>query len=104
MSAFDRLLQSVIEAPDHDAPRMACADWFAHNGDPVRADFIRIQCSLDKLRPDDPLRPALQRQERELLDEHGWEWAEPFGQQIREWSYRRGFIEQVTMSLEASAD
>lgn len=69
MSKLDQLLQSVIHAPDDDSPRLACADWPKRNGDSARADFIRIQCRLDKMPADDASRPALQREEKQLIEE-----------------------------------
>ena len=40
-------LQSIIAAPDDDAPRLVYADWLEeHGGEPERAEFIRVQCEL----------------------------------------------------------
>src|SRR5262249_34905741 len=32
--------------PDDDTPRLVLADWLEENGEPERAEFIRIQCQL----------------------------------------------------------
>ena len=39
-------IHSIREAPDDDAPRLVYADWLEDNGDPQRAEFIRVQCEL----------------------------------------------------------
>ncbi len=98
------LLQAVIDRPDDNAPRLVYADFLDKNGDRERAEFIRVQCGLAKMPPQAPKRPTLQAREKELLQEHGWDWAEEFGTKIREWVYRRGFIERVEMCLETSAE
>src|SRR5262245_6067687 len=36
-------LRAICQAPDDDAPRLVFADWLDENGDPGRAEFIRLQ-------------------------------------------------------------
>ncbi len=45
------LLRSILAAPDDDAPRLVYADWLDENGEPERAEFIRVQCELARLGP-----------------------------------------------------
>ncbi len=104
MRTGDAFLEAVIAAPDDDAPRLLYADWLEEHDDPDRAEFIRVQCSLDRTPADDPRRQALRRREQELLGQYGWRWAEELGPGVSEWVYRRGFVERVTMGLETSAD
>lgn len=47
---FESLLATVIAHPDDDAPRLVMADWLDENGDGARAEFIRVQCELERLR------------------------------------------------------
>lgn len=42
----DSLLRTIIDNPEDDAPRLVCADWLEENGEPERAEFIRVQCEL----------------------------------------------------------
>jgi uncharacterized protein (TIGR02996 family) len=98
------LLRAVMDSPDDDTPRLEYAAWLERRGGPARGEFIRAQCALDAIPADDPRRPPLQARETELLEQYGWTWAEEFGTEITEWSFRRGFIERVAMSLERSAD
>jgi uncharacterized protein (TIGR02996 family) len=39
-------LAAIIASPDDDLPRLVYADWLDENGDPARAEFIRVQCEL----------------------------------------------------------
>src|SRR5262245_51895026 len=104
MATLDALLQAIIDAPDADAPRLAYADAVSRGGDAARAEFIRVQCTLDKLPAQAPERQALAAREQELLEQHGWDWAEEIGPRISEWVFRRGFIERVEMCLESSTE
>ncbi|MCC7423651.1 MAG: TIGR02996 domain-containing protein [Planctomycetaceae bacterium] len=100
----ESLLHDVIESPDDDAPRLAYADFLKRNGEKERAEFIRVQCTLAEIKPDDARRSELESREKELLDEFGWDWAEEFGLKIYEWVFRRGFIERIETWLERPAD
>ncbi len=97
MSLHEAFLRSIIEAPDDDTPRLAYSDWLEENGEPDRAEFIRVQCRLVALDVDDPRRRELQRREYELLADHWGEWAGPLVGRVRRWQFRRGFVEQVKM-------
>jgi uncharacterized protein (TIGR02996 family) len=98
MNLEEAFLREVIEHPDDDGPRLVYADWLEENGDPARAEFIRVQCQLARLPEDDPRRPALQKRERALLARHRKEWFKPFrGLDLAEWQWQRGFIERVEM-------
>ena len=100
MQQNEKLLRAVIAAPDDDGPRLVYADWFDEQGQPERAEFIRVQCYLDRLPGDETRRKDLQTREAELLGRFGWAWAEEFGTEISEWQFHRGFIERVEMGLE----
>ena len=113
MDNRDALLQAIIHAPDDDAPRLAYADAAERSGDRDRAEFIRVQCTLDRSPPDSAERTALASREKDLLAQHGWEWAEEFGKppgetygrpKVHEWVYRRGFIERVEMYLGGTSE
>ena len=48
MTTENALLAAVLAAPDDDLPRLVYADWLEENGQPERAEFIRVQCDLAK--------------------------------------------------------
>src|SRR5947209_2333045 len=77
----EAFLQAIIEAPEDDAPRLVYADWLEDNGDPHRAEFIRVQVELarPRLLGGSKLRRELQKREKTLFDEHGQGWREAVG-------------------------
>ena len=68
-------LEAIAREPDEDLHRLGYADWLTENGDPNRAELIRIQCGLergvdwqtDKKATADRLK-ELQGRERELIE------------------------------------
>ena len=72
----EAFLQAILEQPDDDTPRLIYADWLEEQGDP-RGEFIRIQCALAGLPPDDARRPELGAREAALLESHREAWLEP---------------------------
>lgn len=44
------LVRAVCAAPQDDSPRLVYADWLDDNGQPERAEFIRVQCELARAR------------------------------------------------------
>ena len=54
-TTLNSLLQACKDSPQDDAPRLILSDWLEENGDPERAEFIRLQLrqdSNDNWRPD----------------------------------------------------
>src|SRR5215211_3608080 len=96
MSNRDALFQAILAAPDDDAPRLVYADWLDENGDPDRAEFIRVQCRQARLPFYDPGYPHLVRRADELLVRYRRAWRIPDLNARQE--FRRGFVE--TLALE----
>lgn len=48
----------VIENPAADGPRLVYADFLEERGETDRAEFIRVQCELEHLKPDRLLLPV----------------------------------------------
>ena len=99
MSDGEALLRAILDHPDDDAPRLVYADWLDENGQPERAEFIRVQVQLARLPADHPDRPRLARTERRLLRIHHRIWSKwlPWWAKARE--FRRGFVEVAQCSL-----
>src|SRR5436190_2117186 len=74
MTTHEGFLRDICENADDDTPRLVYADWIEENGDPERAEFIRVQCRLAKMAKRDPERSALARREAALLAAHRDEW------------------------------
>ncbi len=95
-------LAAIVAAPEDDTPRLVFADWLDERGrddDAARAALIRAQCRLEHLPPGRE-RAALEKQARAVLRAHAKRWAAPLSQ-LRlgeKWTYRRGFLDGVTMS------
>ena len=50
----EAFLTAIRETPEDDTPRLIFADWLKENGDTERAEFIRLECRIRALPPDDP--------------------------------------------------
>lgn len=109
MTPHDAFLESIIAAPDDDAPRLIYADWLEENGEPERAEFIRVQCAIAKDRicrvaptpcercEDCKRWHHLSRREKELLNENGYfldRIQAPWPDVLR--FFKRGFVESVS--------
>ena len=66
-------LAAIHADPDSDLPRLVFARWLEEQGDPS-GKFIRIQCQLAHMEPDDRARDELERQQEELLIRHREDW------------------------------
>ena len=63
------LLQTILENPTANEPRLVYADWLEENGneaDLVRAEFIRVQLEQETLPSDDPRQIELAKREKQL--------------------------------------
>jgi uncharacterized protein (TIGR02996 family) len=92
-------LEDVIAHPDDDAPRLVFSDWLEDHGNEPRAEFIRLQCRLERVPENHRDRPGLLRRQGELLKQYGRTWAEPLHGIVDEWAFRRGFIECIAVQL-----
>ena len=98
-------LQAIIANPADDAVRLIFADWLDDNGEPERAEFIRVQLRLAELRPlsayfftGEPEREEfdrLERRERELLPRQPYP---SFPIRLMP-TWRRGFVAEINCQL-----
>jgi uncharacterized protein (TIGR02996 family) len=100
MTQDDAFLRAICEAPDDDTPRLVYADWLEEHGQAERAEFIRAQCALAGATAG-PNRLALEARARELLKRYGEEWARPLAERVQEWTFHRGFIDEVRVEARA---
>lgn len=73
------LVQTIFDHPDDPTPRLIYADWLEEHGEPERAEFLRLQCELGRLPPDDPQRSSLEARESQLLMRHERAWRDRLG-------------------------
>jgi uncharacterized protein (TIGR02996 family) len=93
----ESFLQSIIEAPDDDGPRLIYADWLDEHGEADRAEFIRLQCAVAQLPAGDRRLSKLRSRERALRKAHP-EWLDlqlPKSGAAGETS--RGFVEHISL-------
>jgi uncharacterized protein (TIGR02996 family) len=100
MTPEHAFLRAIKEEPLDDGPRLIFADWLEENGQPERAQFLRLQVELARRPGDDPERPGLEAHQRQLLAEHGARWLGPWakGKWAKgpwakgKWEFRRGLL------------
>lgn len=97
------LLEGVLADPDDDALRLVYADWLTEQGDP-RGELIAVQCALARLAPTDAGRKPLEERQWALLSLHQEPWKKALGPELVNVKFRRGFIEEATLSVEAFVD
>jgi uncharacterized protein (TIGR02996 family) len=89
MTDGDALLAAVIANPDEDTPRLVYADWLQENGQPERAEFIRLQCAPE-------LDETSKGRAFELEEQYRSEWLGLLPQRSAfECEFRRGFPEHL---------
>jgi uncharacterized protein (TIGR02996 family) len=94
------LLRAVFANPEDDAPRLAYADWLEESGGaPERAAFIRVQCELARLPPDDTRAEEFRRKEAKLLRGRKLKWRAhlPRFRGVVWGDFRRGFVDSVVL-------
>jgi uncharacterized protein (TIGR02996 family) len=100
MQQDQAFLQDICEHPDEDAPRLVFADWLEEHHPTeaaARAEFIRLQCRLAGLPPEDRPGPLLRR-EASLLREHRAAWVKPLRRIGTHVEFQRGFPETIHLA------
>jgi uncharacterized protein (TIGR02996 family) len=108
MSTGKALLREICENPDDDATRLVFADWLDENGQPERAELIRVQCEMARLGHEDPRQKQLEKRAEVILRKHSSEWVSklPWRTGVewcaayKQWrhGFKRGFVVQATFS------
>jgi uncharacterized protein (TIGR02996 family) len=115
MSDEDALLAAICADPDEDTPRLVYADWLDEYADVladpaaarVRAEFIRVQCAVARLeelsQADEGRSAPVVVRDRALTA--GWrdELLGPLAglERCADIWFRRGFVSQVRLSVDA---
>lgn len=103
MSDADALLAAIAAHPLEDTPRLVYADWLDDHGEPIRAEFIRVQCAVRRLEE----RPAAEQREhvrlwqrqQALIDNHRRDLLGPLGDDLSYFdaTFDRGFAAELNM-------
>jgi uncharacterized protein (TIGR02996 family) len=72
-------LRDARERPEDDTPRLVLADYLEENGDPERAEFVRLQCRLaaGQAPMEEGTRRGMEARCEGLLARHGGGWLGP---------------------------
>ena len=90
-------LDSIFETPEDDTVRMVYADWLEENGQPERAEFIRLQVEAARL-PEGAAQAALEAQAKRVADEHEPDWLAGTGLPPAVIRFHRGFPDALDFS------
>lgn len=99
------LLAAIAASPDDDLPRLVYADWLDENGQPLRAEFIRLQIEIAKKealpRAVVNIFSHLWKRQQEILDNHRDDLLGPLAEVVgpHDAEFRRGILEKVSLSL-----
>jgi uncharacterized protein (TIGR02996 family) len=96
-------LEAIKAEPDDDTHRLVFANWLEENGEPERAEFIRLQVEWARLDWTNDRGADLQLRERELLARHGETWLGPLRGLVKEPQYRRGLLHAQAVGQRALA-
>ncbi len=91
MSDEKALLAAIWEHPHEDTPRLVYADWLQENGQPERAEFIRVQCERARLDEWDAGVAPLKAREEELWTAWAGRWRSRLPKGRRKCEFERGF-------------
>jgi len=93
-------LDDMVANIDDDTPRLVYADWLEENGQPERAEFIRVQIDRAHLPAWDAAQVRLRLREEALLNLHGEEWLAEFPviEGARWEGFRRGIVAEVSFA------
>jgi uncharacterized protein (TIGR02996 family) len=96
MTHPQRFLQTILARPDDDSPRLRYARWLAGCGNPL-GEFIHLQCLLANQPAGEP-HMLHERRTQELLADFRGPWTHNLEGCVAWCSFRRGFIEEVSLS------
>jgi uncharacterized protein (TIGR02996 family) len=82
------LVRAICEQPDEDTPRLVYADWCDENGQPERAEFIRLQCRIASGIDGTKAMIRLREQERKALRNRWDDWC-PQAKPNRPYTFRQ---------------
>ena len=88
----------IIEEPESDEARLIFADWLEEQGDFNRAEFIRVQCSVEHVPFWKPEWSELKAREKELWQANQQQWTEGINLKTINYRFRRGFVDRVILS------
>lgn len=99
MGEGDDLLAAIAANCDDDAPRLIYADWLEENGQPERAELIRVQCESARLPTGSPRQQELVARANQLLKANVRQWTADFKPICTGERFHRGFVDSVFVNV-----
>jgi uncharacterized protein (TIGR02996 family) len=98
----EAFLRDILAAPEDDAPRLRYADWLKANGDPERAEYIRLDIRQTRNTGENAsTRSRRWKRLRELWAAHGAAWLESLPLPMRGFvRFVRGFPGRADCAIE----
>jgi uncharacterized protein (TIGR02996 family) len=103
MNTGEALLHACLDNPDDDTPRLVYADWLQENGDPDRAEFIRLQLEIARHRYTGDIPNGVEARALELCTTHEAEWSMLTASMRDPTYFYRGFTDHVHVSTDEEA-
>ena len=92
------LLGAICDQPDDDTLRLAYADWLDENGDPARAEVIRVEIEMARLGDDHPGWVVLRDRASALWKHNVRRWYGDLFDAVESYETRRRFPEMVSLN------
>lgn len=100
----EALMQSILEAPEDDAPRLVYADWLEEHGEAERAEFIRVQIERALLRESDPRQDELEAKEVLLFETNQQKLLGPLAEFSTGHVFVRGLLDRLVIDAQVFLD
>src|SRR5262245_13461541 len=93
----EALLREAMASPHDPVARGILADWLEENGQPERAELIRLHDRLARAASEDPERQELTSRAQALEEaiERAWLW--PLGGLGCEWTFEAGLVKRGSL-------
>lgn len=94
-------LDAIFSRYHDDGPRLLYADFLDDSGEVERAELIRVQITLARLREGHDRQPELVEREAELRALCWTHWKEQFGELVEDIEFRRGLPHSISVNAAA---
>ncbi len=100
MNDQSMLLAAIIALPEEDLPRLMYADWLEENGQPERAEFIRLECRMARATEFDWADDKRWGELCLIAERENWTGDLPQFQNAQ-WEFCRGMPERLTLRADS---
>jgi uncharacterized protein (TIGR02996 family) len=101
MTHEEAFLADIREHPDDDTPRLIFADWLEENGDPERAEFIRVR--IASVRDPEPRGKGYLARAGKLIEKNWGRWVVPLCRLVGPERYERWLTPVLSVARTTAA-